>query len=240
MNNLMTFEGNNVEVFQFGEDVLFNASDVAKCLDIVNVNKNITTMEDYEVKKLKNSDITNGDFRKLNNAGENFLTEAGVYSLVMCSRKPEAKEFKKWIVTEVLPSIRKHGAYATEETIDKMLNDPDFAIRLLTKLKEEKEARIEAERKNAILMHVNKTYTTTEIAKELNMRSAIELNKKLAEMKIQYKQNKTWVLYSNYSSCGYTEIKQRVLDTDKVVYDRAWTQLGRDFILHLFEENEAE
>lgn len=240
MNNLMVFEGNNVEVFQFEGDVLFNASDVAKCLDIVNVNKNITTMENYEVKKLKNSDITNSDFRKLNNAGENFLTEAGVYSLVMCSRKPEAKEFKKWIVTEVLPSIRNNGIYATEQTIDKMLNDPDFAIRLLTKLKEEKEARIEAERKNAILMHVNKTYTTTEIAKELNMRSAIELNKKLSEMKIQYKQNKTWVLYSNYSNCGYTEIKQRVLDTDKVVYDRAWTQLGRDFILNLFEEKEVE
>ena len=197
-------------------------------------------MEDYEVKKLKNSDITNGDFRKLNNAGENFLTKEGVLALVFKSRKPEAMKFQKWVTKEVLPSILEDGMYATEHTIDKMLNDPDFAIRLLTKLKEEKQARIEAERKNAILMHVNKTYTTTEIAKELNMRSAIELNKKLSEMKIQYKQNKTWVLYSDYSTCGYTEIKQRVLDIDKVVYDRAWTQLGRDFILNLFKENEVE
>ena len=83
MNELMMFEGNEVEVFELNGEVFFNASNVAKCLDIVNVNKNITNMEDYEVKKLKNSDITNGYNRKLNNAGENFLTEAGVYSLVM-------------------------------------------------------------------------------------------------------------------------------------------------------------
>lgn len=115
MNELMVFEGNEVEVFELNGEVFFNASNVAKCLDIVNVNKNITNMEDYEVKKLKNSDITNGYNRKLNNAGENFLTEAGVYSLVMSSRKPEAKEFKKWIVTEVIPSIRKNGGYIANQ-----------------------------------------------------------------------------------------------------------------------------
>lgn len=242
MNNLMAFEDVVVEVFEFEGKILFNPKNVGACLGMGDsvIRDHLSQMDSDEVVKLKNSDVGLNDFRKLNNAGENFLTEEGVYALILKSRKPEAVKFQKWVTKEVLPSIRKHGAYATEETIDKMLNDPDFAIRLLTKLKEEKEARIEAERKNAILMHVNKTYTTTEIAKELNMRSAIELNKKLAEMKVQYKQNKTWVLYSNYSSCGYTEIKQRVLDTDKVVYDRAWTQLGRDFILRLFEENEAE
>ena len=240
MNNLMTFEGNNVEVFEIEGKILFNPYHVAECLGIKEARSVTRNFNEKQLIKVTNSDVQDMHFRKLNNAGENFLTESGVYKLIMRSNKPDAEKFQDWVTDEVLPSIRKHGAYATEETIDKMLNDPDFAIRLLTKLKEEKEARIEAERKNAILMHVNKTYTTTEIAKELDMRSAIELNKKLAEMKVQYKQNKTWVLYSNYSSCGYTEIKQRVLDTDKVVYDRAWTQLGRDFILHLFEENEAE
>lgn len=240
MNNLMTFEGNNVEVFEIEGKILFNPYHVAECLGIKEVRSVTRNFNEKQLIKVTNSDVQDMHFRKLNNAGENFLTESGVYKLIMRSNKPDAEKFQDWVTDEVLPSIRKHGAYATEETIDKMLNDPDFAIRLLTKLKEEKEARIEAERKNAILMHVNKTYTTTEIAKELNMRSAIELNKKLAEMKIQYKQNKTWVLYSNYSNCGYTEIKQRVLDTDKVVYDRAWTQLGRDFILNLFEEKEVE
>ena len=114
MNEMMMFEGNEVEVFEFEGDILFNASHVARCLDISNVNKNISTMEDYEVIKLSNSKITNSDFRKLHNTGENFLTEAGVYSLIMCSRKPEAKEFKKWIITEVLPSIRQKGHYISD------------------------------------------------------------------------------------------------------------------------------
>ena len=124
--------------------------------------------------------------------------------------------------------------YATEKTIDKILSDPDFGIKLLTELKEEREKRIESENKNAILMHVNKTYTMTEIAKELNFKSAIELNNKLSEMKVQFKTNNTWVLYSRYSNLGYEEIKQEILDNGKVVYHRKITQLGRDFIINLF------
>ena len=71
----------------------------------------------------------------------------------------------------------------------------------------------------------------TEIAKELGLKSAIELNKILAEKKIQYKVNGTWVMYSQYSNLGYEEIKQEVLDSGRVVYHRRITQLGRSFIL---------
>ena len=85
-------------------------------------------------------------------------------------------------------------------------------------------------------MHVNKTYTATEIAKELNMRSAQELNSRLGEMGIQFKVNNTWVFYSKYSNLGYEEVKQEVLDSGKVVYHRKFTQLGRDFILGLFNK----
>ena len=125
--------------------------------------------------------------------------------------------------------------YATEDTIDKILNDPDFGIKLLTTLKEERVARIEAERKNAILMHVNTTYTATEIAKELNMKSAKQLNNELSKRGIQYKIGNTWVLYSQYSNLGYEEIKQDTLDNGRVVYHRKFTQLGRDFILNIFK-----
>jgi len=134
-----------------------------------------------------------------------------------------------------LPAIRKHGIYATDKVIDDILNNPDFGIELLTKLKEERAARLVAEKKNAILMHVNKTYTMTEIAKELGLKSAIELNKLLAEKKIQYKVNETWVMYSQYSNLGYEEIKQEALDNGKVIYHRRITQMGREFILNLFD-----
>lgn len=165
-----------------------------------------------------------------------FVNEDGLYDVILESRKESAKKFRKWVTSEVLPSIRKHGIYATDNVIDNILNNPDFGIELLTKLKEERQARIKAEQKNAILSHVNKTYTMTEIAKELNLKSAVVLNKMLADKKVQYKVNGTWVLYSDYSNMGYEDIKQEVLDNGKVIYHRKITQLGREFILDLFKD----
>lgn len=166
-----------------------------------------------------------------------FINESGLYALIFGSQLPSAKDFKHWVTSEVLPSIRKHGIYATDKVIDDILNNPDFGIELLTKLKEEREARVKAEQRNAILMHVNKTYTMTEIAKELGMRSAIELNKMLSKLHIQYKVNDTWVMYSDYSCLGYEDIKQEVLDNGKVVYHRRITQAGREFIINLINEH---
>lgn len=165
----------------------------------------------------------------------NCIPEGDLYRLITHSELPSAEHFENWVFDEVLPSIRKHGIYATDKVIDDILNNPDFGIELLTKLKEERAARLVAEKKNAILMHVNKTYTMTEIAKELGLKSAIELNKLLAEKKIQYKVNETWVMYSQYSDLGYEEIKQEVLDNGKVIYHRRITQMGREFILNLFD-----
>lgn len=163
------------------------------------------------------------------------IPEGDMYRLITHSKLESAERFESWVFDEVLSSIRKHGIYATDKVIDDILNNPDFGIELLTKLKEERAARLAAEKKNAILMHVNKTYTMTEIAKELGLKSAIELNKLLAEKKIQYKVNETWVMYSQYSDLGYEEIKQEVLDNGKVIYHRRITQMGREFILNLFD-----
>lgn len=163
------------------------------------------------------------------------INESGLYSLIFGSKLESAQKFKHWVTSEILPSIRKNGIYATDKVIDDILNNPYFGIELLTKLKEERAARVEAEKTNAILMHVNKTYTMTEIAKEIGLKSAVELNKILSEKKIQYKVNGTWVMYSDYSNCGYEEIKQEVLDSGHVIYHRKITQLGRKFILGLFD-----
>lgn len=75
-----------------------------------------------------------------------FINESGVYSLILSSKLPRAKEFKRWVTAEVLPSIRKHGAYMTEETLEKALANPDFLIQLATQYKEEKEKRLAAEK----------------------------------------------------------------------------------------------
>ena len=167
-------------------------------------------------------------------AHDDFIPENIFYRLAMKAKNETAEKFQALVADEIIPSIRKNGIYATDNVIDEILNNPDFGIELLTKLKQERQARVEAERKNAILTHVNKTYTMTEIAKELNLNYAIQLNKLLADRKIQYNVNGTWVLYSPYSSMGYEEIKQEILDSGKVIYHRRITQLGREFILQLF------
>ena len=227
MNELKVFnyESTEVRTIMLNGEPWWIAKDICDVLDMSNTSVALSRLDDEEVTKFNLGGLS----------GEtNVINESGLYSLIMTSRKPEAKGFKKWVTSVVLPSIRKNGMYATEVTVEKMLSDPDFAIELLTTLKEERAKRIEVEKTNTILMHVTKNYTSTEIAKELGLKSATELNKILSEKKVQYKQNETWVMYSKYADKGYTDIKQQVLDNGKVVYDRKWTQIGRKFLLELF------
>lgn len=120
----------------------FVAKDVCDILE-TRTNNLRTILDPDEISELSNDysiDIAqNGGKSPL------IISEAGLYSLILKSRKPEAKEFKHWVTHEVLPSIRKHGIYATETTIDHILADPDFGIRLLTDLKNERAKRIKAE-----------------------------------------------------------------------------------------------
>lgn len=219
----------SVRVVMVYEEPYFVGKDVAEILGYSNASKALADHVDDDDK------LNNESLSSLGQRGGWIINESGLYSLILCSKLPSAKRFKKWITSEVLPSIHKHGLYATDQVIDNILNNPDFGIELLTRLKEERVARVEAERKNAILMHVNKTYTVTEIAKELGLRSATQLNRILAEKKIQYQVNGTWVMYSRYSDQGYEEIKQEVLDSGRVIYHRRITQMGREFILSLFQ-----
>lgn len=85
------------------------------------------------------------------NRGMTVINESGMYSLVLGSKLQSAKEFKRWVTSEVLPAIRKHGAYLTPETVEKVLSDPDTIIRLATQLKEEREAMAKLEARNAVL-----------------------------------------------------------------------------------------
>lgn len=138
MNDLMIFEGNNVEVFELNGQVLFNPKHVAEILDIVDVKSSIRGFSEKQVVKVKNSDVHNMHFRKLNNAGENFLTESGVYKLVFKSHKPNAEKFTDWIADEVLPALRKTGHYemqkqrSIEKAHTESLSAVNNAVKILT------------------------------------------------------------------------------------------------------------
>lgn len=114
MNNLMIFEGKNVEVFEYEGQVLFNPRHVGECLDIadVTVRRHLQEFNNKQLVKLTNSNVQDMNFRKLHNTGENFLTESGVYKLIFKSRKEAAERFQDWVTDEVLPSIRNNGMYA--------------------------------------------------------------------------------------------------------------------------------
>lgn len=113
MQNLMIFEGHDVEVFELNGQVLFNPYHVGECLEIGEngVKTAVSKMNDKQVVKLTNSKVAKYNFRKLHNTGENFLTESGVYKLVFKSHKPNAEAFTDWIADEVLPTLRKTGSY---------------------------------------------------------------------------------------------------------------------------------
>ena len=144
MNELQVFESaqfGQVRTVQKDGEPWFVAADVCRALDVRN-NRDALSRLDNDEKGVVLTDTLGG------NQEMSIVNEPGLYSLVLGSRKPEAKAFKRWITHEVIPSIRRHGAYATDSTIDRIIGDPDFGIRLLGQLKQEREARraLEAQR----------------------------------------------------------------------------------------------
>lgn len=230
MNDIQIFKNEafgEVRVAGTSEEPLFCLSDVCKVLELGNSSQVKTRLYDGVITNEVMLDSLGRPQEMI------FINEDGLYDVILDSRKPQAKAFRKWITGEVLPSIRKHGIYATDNVIDQILNNPDFGIELLTKLKEERSARIEAEKQVAVLTHVNKTYTCTEVAKELGLKSAIELNNRLKELGVQYKVNQTWVPYTKYATLGWFDIKQEVADNGHIIYHRKITGIGRQGIINL-------
>lgn len=141
MNQLTkVFNGHELRIIEKDNEILFVAKDVAKILGYPNTTK-MTRNLDEDEKGVHIVDTPGGKQKAT------IVNEAGLYSAILRSRKPEAKKFKRWITHEVIPSIRKHGAYMTPETIEKALLNPDVIINLATQLKEEQQKRQQLEAK---------------------------------------------------------------------------------------------
>lgn len=140
--------------------------------------------------------------------------------ICMLQRSEKGTEFRLYFI-----ECEKRLKQITQPKLPKTYLE---ALKELVKVEEEK---IALEHRVNNLVHSKKLYTTTEIAKELGFKSANALNNTLEEDKIQYKVNGTWVLCSKYSDKEYVSIKQTELDNGKIIYDRKWTGLGRDFLV---------
>lgn len=136
MNGLQVFsyEGNEVRTVQKGSDILWILKDVCGILGIEKYRDAATRLDDDEREPVL-VDTLGGRQEMI------AVTESGLYSIILLSRKPEAKKFKRWVTHEVLPTIRKHGAYVTPAKLEELMNDPDSWIKVLTALKEERAAK---------------------------------------------------------------------------------------------------
>lgn len=224
----------------------FCGSDVAKALGYVRPNDAISTHCRATVKW---STPISGKMQDIN-----YIPEGDLYRLIVSSKLPTAEKFERWVFDEVLPSIRKHGLYATDELLD----NPDLIIQMATKLKEEREARKALEIENKVqsqqiaeltpkatyydlILQCKDLLSMTEIAKDYG-KSVKGMNKLLNEFGIQYKQGGVWFLYAKYQDKGYTQTKtQNYPKPDGTQGSRVhmyWTQKGRLFLYDLLKSED--
>lgn len=173
------------------------------------------------------------------------INESGLYSLILSSKLTSAKKFKRWVTSEVLPSLRKHGAYFTAETLHKTMSDPRELAKLLTTLADEQEKRRKLVEENAFLsvkanyydriLQSKNSVPVTQIANDYGM-TAIAFNKMLHDYGFQYSIRNSWVLYAEYANLGYTQSKTYQIGDDKAIMHTCWTQAGRIFLYNFLAE----
>lgn len=222
----------------------FVGKDIAEVLGYSNPQKALRDHVDEEDKTLNDSFTVNGTKGIL-------INESGLYSLILRSQLPKARQFKRWVTSEVLPSIRRHGMYATDE----LIANPDLAIAAFTALKEEREKRMALEEAVAVQkqqiaeMQPKATYydvvlkcrdavNISVIAKDYGW-SAQKMNEYLHQKGVQFKQADIWLLYQKHAGCGYTKTNTHIYEdscgNEHTKVHTKWTQKGRLFIYSLLK-----
>lgn len=258
---LFNFNGSNIRTLTIDNEPYFVGKDVA---EVLGYKKPRNAIKTHVRDKHKKDAPIQGDLGGLQEM--TIISEPGLYSLVLKSKAPQAEQFQDWVTEEVLPTIRKHGAYATENKLEEMLNDPQTMITTLQRLKEEQdkrkalevevetqtEARLMAEQQVAemkpkadftdTILKNKSLVTVSQIAKDYGM-SAKEMNKLLHELGVQYKQGSVWLLYSNHQRKGWTQsetftVENKETGKKKAKYTTKWTQKGRLGLYELLKAND--
>ncbi|HDA7812387.1 TPA: phage antirepressor KilAC domain-containing protein [Staphylococcus aureus] len=232
------FEELPVRTLEVDGEPYFIGKDVADILGYANGRDALSKHVDEDDKKVLTS--RNTTLENLPNRGLTAVNESGLYSLIFSSKLESAKRFKRWVTSDVLPAIRKHGIYATDNVIEQTLKDPDYIITVLTEYKKEKEHNLllqqeigelkpKADYVDEILKSTG-TLATTQIAADYGI-SAQKLNKLLHEARLQRKVNKQWVLYSEHMGKSYTDSDTITIvrsdGREDTVLQTRWTQKGR-------------
>lgn len=253
---LFKFEGNEVRTLKIDDEPYFVGKDVAKILGYKNTKDALAKHVDVE-DKLGSQIATSGQRREMT-----IINESGLYSLILSSKMPNARKFKHWVTSEVLPAIRKHGAYMTDEKAFDVVNNKDGLASLLQQAADQLRAKdiqieeVEKENKNLSIQleESNKKANyldlilgdptpilITQIANDYGY-SAVSFNRLLKKLRIQRRVNGQWILYRTYMGKGYTTTKNADY-TDrhgnfKTKIYTVWTQKGRRFIYDVLKKNE--
>ncbi|OFO55633.1 phage antirepressor [Nosocomiicoccus sp. HMSC059G07] len=242
---IFNFEELPVRTLMIEDEPYFVGKDVAGILGYSNSRDALNRHVDKEDKDVVKLDTLGG------RQSQSVINESGLYSLIFSSKLDSAKRFKRWVTSEVLPQIRKHGVYATESKIDDILNDPDSFIELLENFKEERKHRLMAEQQVLEMkpkadyydqiLKSKKLIAISQIAKDYGM-SAQAMNKLLHELKVQYKQGGQWLLYQNHATKGYTSSEthqyKKKDGTEDFQLLTKWTQKGRIFLYELLKHED--
>lgn len=248
MSELQVFQNaefGSVRTATIDGEPYFVGKDVATILGYSNPRDAISKHVDDEDKGVAKCDTLGGRQEIL------FINESGLYSLILRSQLPAAKRFKRWVTSEVLPAIRRHGMYATEE----LIANPDLAIAAFQALKAEREKRIALEEAVAVqaqqiaelkpkasyydvVLKCKDAVNISVIAKDYGW-SAQRMNEYLHQKGVQYKQADIWLLYQKHASCGYTKTNTHVYEDtcgrEHTKVHTKWTQKGRLFIYGLLK-----
>ena len=239
MNELKIFKNSEfgeIRTVEIGGEPWFVGKDVAEVLGYSNPSKALSDHVDGEDK------LNNESLSGLGQRGGWLINESGLYSLILSSKLPTAKAFKRWVTSEVLPSIRKTGAYSVQvprtlkEALQLALEQEEKleALQLDNSIKTQQIAELQPKATYYdLILQCRDLLSMTEIAKDYGM-SAKGLNKRLHELGVQYNQSGVWFLYAKYQSEGYTQTKtQNYNKPDGSQGARThmyWTQKGRLFL----------
>lgn len=251
MSELQIFknaEFGSIRTLQINGEPYFVGKDVAEILGYSNSRKALTDHVDEEDKGVTKCDTLGGTQEMT------VINESGLYSLILGSKLPTARRFKRWVTSEVLPTIRRHGVYA----VDEVLANPDMLIKALLQLKAEREINqalketVAVQNQQIVEMKPKASYydvvlnckdlvAISVIAKDYGW-SANRMNQYLHQKGVQYKQgNKIWLLYQKYAEMGYTNTKTHSYPgndgTMHTTVHTYWTQQGRLFIYELLKSD---
>ena len=249
MSELQVFnnaEFGSVRSLMLNGEPYFVGKDVAEILGYQNASKALADHVDDEDK------LNNESLSSLGQRGGWLINESGLYSLILSSKLPSAKRFKRWVTSEVLPAIRKHGVFV----MDDIVSNTDALIEALQAFKTERLQRMALEEENAVqkqqlvemkpkasyydvVLNSPDLVSITEIAKDYGW-SAQKMNEYLHVHGIQFKQGgRIWILYQKYAEMGLTSTKTHTYpDNNGTIHTKVhtyWTQKGRLFIYDLLK-----